>query len=98
MILLKVKKASNNETVLVKPVFHIWYVGLEFKDMTGYGASSYFCNRIDKYIFPTKAKVQLFFIRIWYWVKMWLWFQIRRRLPNYIKRKFRKKLYGDLPF
>ena len=95
---LKAKYKWNGEEVLVKPVFFSWWVGLQYKTLTGYSAASIFCNSAKEYDFPLQTKFVLFFVKIWYWMKMWLWMQVRYWQPNRIKRMFRKRSVGELPF
>ncbi len=46
---LKAKYKWNREKVQVKPVFFSWHVGLQYKTLTGYSASSIFCNKAKEY-------------------------------------------------
>ena len=96
---LKAKYKWNGEEVMVKPVYFSWNVGLQYKTLTGYSASSIFCNKESEYIFPLQTKIVLFFVKIWYWMRYWLWMQIRYWQPYRIKRIISKKeTVDDLPF
>ncbi len=95
---LKATYKWNGEAVLIKPVFFCWHVGLQYKTLTGFSASSIFCNKEAAYIFPMQTKMILFFVKIGYWVRFWLWMQIRYWQPNRLKQLFKNKNADDLPF
>ena len=96
---LKAKYKLNGEDVKVKPVYFSWQVGLQYKTLTGYYAASIFCNKESEYVFPLQTKSVLFFVKIWYLMRYWLWMQIRYWQPYRIKRLLSKKETGDeLPF
>jgi hypothetical protein len=95
---LKAKLKWNKERVYVKPVFFSWHVGLQYKCVTGYKAGSIFCDNRDKFIFPLQTELIMMPIKIWYWLRYYLYMYLRHWLPNRIKRRFQKRAEGDLPF
>jgi len=63
---LKAKFKWNNESVLIKPVFFSWYVGLQYKVLTGPQSASIFCSAEKEFYFPLQTKIAIFFVKIWY--------------------------------
>lgn len=96
---LKATIKWSKEKILVEPVLFPWRTGMHFKILTGYASNSLFCNIASDFIFPPSTKFILLFIRVWYFIRMYLWMQIRYWQPYKIKRMFkRKSTNDDLPF
>lgn len=85
---LKATRKWNNEPVLIKPVFYDWHVGIEYKSLTGYKHCSIFTEKANAFIFPIETKIIVFFIKIGYWFRFYLWKRIRYTLIWKIKRRF----------
>ena len=100
-IKVKAFKKWNQEPVLLKPVFFMFYKGFEWREVSGYGKYSYFATGHNDYIFGTWAKCKIWFIWRLYWGRNVFWRRIRyaypHRLRKWIKSLFQKKV-DTLPF
>lgn len=96
---LKAKYKFNGEIVLVKPIFFSYFVGIQYKTLTGWSASSLFCNKESKFVFPIQTKIIIFFLKLFFWLRYYLWMQIIYWQPNRLKRLILKnKTIDELPF
>ena len=95
---LKAKIKWSGEEVLIKPVFFTWYVGLQYKVVTGWKVGSPFCDKRDYFIFPLQTEIIMLFVKLWYWLRYYAYMQIRYWIPNKMKRALKKPSVNDLPF
>ena len=95
---LKAKLKWSGEQVFIKPVFFSWNVGLQYKCLTGWKSSSIFCDGRSEFIFPLQTEILMLFVKLWYWLRYYVYMQIRYWIPNRIKRAFKKQSADDLPF
>lgn len=97
MLRLKAKVKRSGEDVIVKPVFFEYYMGIEFKPLTGWMADSVFCRAKQDFIFPIQSEIILFFVKIWFWISRYAYVKMRRML-NKARRLCSQKRNDDLPF
>lgn len=102
-IKVKAQKKWNKEPVLLNPVFFMFHKGFEWKEVSGYGQYSIFCNGHKDYIFGTWAKVQIWFLWRIFWLRNRFYWRLRYNYPYRFKRwkksLFEKKQQPDLlPF
>ena len=95
---LKAKLKWNNERVYIKPVFFSWNVGLQYKCLTGYKSSSIFCDSRDTFIFPLQTEFIMLFVKAWYWMKEYAYWQTRRKMIRRYRLLFSKRAEEELPF
>lgn len=80
--------AWDNKPCIIKPRFFPKETGLQFTVIEGGYSGSYFACEYEQFTFNWYAKFQIFFVRIWYNLKMNLWRKIYRQYPYRIKRLF----------
>lgn len=80
-----IHKNFGNGKCIIKPVFFPYNVGLGFKVVKGDHENSFFCCNEQDFYFSFKAKIQLIFIHIAYWIVKWFWWRIWRYYPAKIK-------------
>ena len=91
--------AWDNKPCVIKPRFFPKETGLQFTVIKGCYSGSCFACKYEQFTFNWYAKFQIFFVKIWYWMRYWLWMHIRYWQPYRIKRVLSKKETGDeLPF
>lgn len=95
---LKAKLKSNNDQVLIKPVFFSWNVGLQYKCLTGYQSASIFCNSRKDFYFPLQTEIVMLFVRAWYWCYEYAYWHTRRKIIRYAKMLKTKPADDGLPF
>jgi len=84
----------NNEKVFIKPILFAWHVGINFKTLTGYHSASIFCDRRDYFYFPISTKIKMIPIYVWYWLRFWLYMELRYWIPNRLKKFYNKQKYN----
>lgn len=100
MKLKAIHKKWDNKPCIIKPVFWPKITGLQFKVIEGGYSGSIFTCLESGFIFARKAKFQLIFIKVRYWVKMYLFVKIWYQYPHRFKKLLVKpNLFPDeLPF
>jgi len=77
--------AWDDKPCVIKPRFFPKESGLQFNVIEGcYKGSCFACN-YEQFTFNWCAKSQIFFVKIWYYIKMNLWRKIRHQIPCRIK-------------
>lgn len=100
-IIIKIKAihtAWDNKPCIIKPRFFPKETGLQFTVIEGGYSGSYFACEYEQFTFNWYAKFQIFFVRIWYNLKMNLWRKIYRQYPYRIKRLFNPIKNDGTPF
>ena len=95
---LKAKLKWSGEQVFIKPVFFSWHVGLQYKCLNGWKACSIFCDGRNEFIFPLQTEILMLFVKVWYWLRYYVYMQLRYWIPNKIKWALKKQNADDLPF
>lgn len=99
---LTAKIRHSGKKVVVKPILFGYYVGVQYKELTGPGSGSIFCSKKQEFIFPWYGEILIFFIHIYHWLTKYAYMYLRYWLPNRIKYQLsRKKVKlhdDDLPF
>ena len=91
--------AWDNKPCIIKPRFFPKETGLQFNVIEGCYSGSCFACKYEQFTFDRYAKLQIFFVRIWYYLKMNLWRKLRRQYPYRIKMFFHPiKTSDGLPF
>lgn len=74
--------------------------GLAFRVIQGSYKGSLFACGYEQFTFNRYAKTQIFFIRIWYYMKMNIWRKLRHQWPYKVKCCFnrRKFIEDGFPF
>lgn len=79
----------------IRPVFHDWRVGMEFKTIKGKYSGSIFTNRRENYYFPPLTRALMIPIKFYYWLSMYAKKKIVFKVRSI---KFSIKQKKDLPF
>ena len=90
--------AWDNKPCVIKPRFFPKETGLQFTVIKGCYSGSCFACKYEQFTFNWYAKFQIFFVRIWYNLKMNLWRKIYRQYPYRIKRLFNPIKNDGTPF
>ena len=91
--------AWDNKPCIIKPRFFPKETWLQFTVIEGCYSGSCFACKYEQFTFDWYAKFQIFFVRIWYYLKMNLWRKLRRQYPYRIKLFFHPIKNNDgLPF
>lgn len=75
----------DNKPCLIKPIFFPKETGLQFAVIEGGYKHSLFACNYEQFSFSHFAKFQIFFVKIWYFVKMNIWRKLRYQWPYKIK-------------
>ena len=90
--------AWDNKPCVIKPRFFPKETGLQFTVIEGCYSGSCFACKYKQFTFDWYAKFQIFFVRIWYYLKMNLWRKIYRQYPYRIKLFFNPIKNNGMPF
>ena len=91
--------AWDNKPCVVKPRFFPKETGLQFAVIEGCYSGSCFACKYEQFTFNWHFYLQIFLVRIWYYLKMNLWRKIRHQIPYRIKLFFNPiKTLDGLPF
>lgn len=84
---------------IVTPRFFPKEVGMQFTVIKGTYKGSLFACTYDQFEFNKYAKMQIFFARFWYCIKMILWRKLRYQWPYRIRVMLNGKFFENwLPF
>jgi len=72
--------------------------GLQFTVIEGCYSGSCFACKYEQFTFDWYAKKQIFFVKIWYYIKMNLWRKIRHQIPFRVKLFFNPVKNDGMPF
>ena len=90
--------AWDNKPCVIKPRFFPKETGMQFTVIEGgYSRSCFACGH-EQFTFDWYAKLQICFVRIWYYFKMNLWRKIYRQYPYRIKQLFNPIKNDWMPF
>ena len=95
-----IHKKWDNKPCVIEPVFFPKESGLAYGVREGGYKGSWFACRYDQFTFDRYAEFQIFFVRIWYWMKMIMWRKLRHQWPYKVKCYFKQRNKTDdgLPF
>ena len=65
-----IHKAWDDKPCIIKPKFFPKETGLQFTVIEGSYSGSCFACKYEQFTFNWYAKFQMFFVRIWYYLKM----------------------------
>lgn len=86
-----IHKKFGNRPCVIEPVFFPKESGLAFGVREGDYAGSWFACGYEEFTFDRYAEIQIFFVMIWYYLKMNLWRKLRHQWPYKVRCYFRKK-------
>ena len=93
-----IHKEWDNKQCIIKPRFFPKETGLHFTVIEGGYSGSIFACKYEQFTFNCYAKFQIFFVKIWYYLKMNLWRKIYRQYPYRIKLFFNPTKNDGMPF
>ena len=88
----------NNKPCVIKPRFFPKESGLQFTVIEGSYKGSLFACNYEQFTFDSYAKFQIFWVRIWYYLKMNLWRKLRHQWPYCLKLFFSPIKNDGFPF
>jgi hypothetical protein len=88
----------DNKQCVITPRFFPKETGLQFNVIEGDYKGSCFACKYEKFTFDWFAKFQIFFVKIWYYIKMNLWRKLRYQLSYRIKLYINPVKNDGLPF
>ena len=99
---IKVNCIYTGEGLVISPVFFSWNVGLQFKCVEGWKSGSMFCDRETAFVWDKRAKIQLFFIKIAYWIVKYLYMHLFHYWPTRLVKAYIRLIdpqrNDELPF
>ena len=84
-----IHKSFGNKPCVIEPVFFPKETGLQFSVVKGDYKCSLFACGYEQFTFDIYAEIQIFFIRIWYYLKMNLWRKLRHQWPYKVRCYFK---------